>query len=301
MPFLFCLPGPAAQRRRTAAPSAVRKTRAAAPRLIAPPAAPAAAPTAPAAPAAPAAGRPRTAKARAVWQPHRARPRRKILLLAARRDPSPRPSHFRAQSGQPHKNWAAPDRAHRPSPAVKTIRQQRPRPKTRAPRPYGRGARSLFVRFVPSSSMSRSAQSQRQAPHDRQNNSARPSARHIAAQSPVSHTPRHAAPPAAPQKTLGPAAMPGAPPRPATKIVLLVARRAPSPRLPRRREKSGQTPDRMHPVPKHAPPPIRAGARSPFVRFVPSSSMSRSAQSQEPRRTIAGAAARPHVKRRAGA
>ena len=60
------------------------------PRTIAPPAAPAAAPTAPAAPAAPAAGRPRAAKARAVWQPHRARPRRKILLLAARRDPSPR-------------------------------------------------------------------------------------------------------------------------------------------------------------------------------------------------------------------
>ena len=74
--------------------------------------------------------------------------------------PSPRPSHFRAQSGQPHKNWAAPDRTHRPSPAVKTIRQQRPHPKARAPRPYGRGARFLFVRFVPSSSMSRSAQSQ---------------------------------------------------------------------------------------------------------------------------------------------
>lgn len=73
--------------------------------------------------------------------------------------PSPRPSHFRAQSGQPHKNWAAPDRTHRPSPAVKTIRQQRPRPKARAPAHTGGGV-FPFVRFVPSSSMSRSTQSQ---------------------------------------------------------------------------------------------------------------------------------------------
>ena len=100
------------------------------PRTIAPPAAPAAAPTAPAAPAAPAAGRPRAAKARAVWQPHRARPRRKILLLAARRDPSPRLPRRREKSGQ------TPDRMH-------------PVPK-RAPRPYGRGRVScLSVSFLP--------------------------------------------------------------------------------------------------------------------------------------------------------
>ena len=43
---------------------------------------------------------------------------------------------------------------------------------------------------------------------------------------------------------------------------------------------------------KHAPPPVWAGARSLFVRFVPSSSMSRSAQPQEPRRTIVKTTAR---------
>ena len=210
--------------------------------------------------------------------------------------------------------------------------------------------------------MSRSAQSQRQAPHDRQNNSARPSARHIAAQSPVSHTPRHAAPPAAPRKTLGPAAMPGAPPqprhenspvsrapprratpprlprrrekvwpatrrampqadrgppkrapygshtapRPATKIVLLVARRAPialsaapqktlgpaampgAPPQPRRKNNPAAAP----PSQSTRPPSVRAGGAFPFVRFVPSSSMSRSTQSQEPRRTIVKTTAR---------
>ena len=101
------------------------------PRTIAPPAAPAAAPTAPAAPAAPAAGRPRAAKARAVWQPHRARPRRKILLLAARRDPSPRLPRRREKSGQ------TPDRMH-------------PVPKRAPPARTGRGRVSrLSVSFLP--------------------------------------------------------------------------------------------------------------------------------------------------------
>ena len=64
--------------------------------------------------------------------------------------PSPRPSHFRAQSGQPHKNWAAPDRTHRPSPAIKTIRQQRPHPKARAPARTGGGrVPCLSVSFLP--------------------------------------------------------------------------------------------------------------------------------------------------------
>ena len=108
MPFLFCLPGPAAQRAQDGSPIRRAKNARRAPRLIAPPAAPAAAPTAPAAPAAPAAGRPRAAKARAVWQPHRARPRRKILLLAARRDPSPRLPRRRKKSGRPRLNSGQP-------------------------------------------------------------------------------------------------------------------------------------------------------------------------------------------------
>ena len=215
------------------------------PRTIAPPAAP----PQKIRPAAPkfgstarprhAAGRPRAAKARAVWQPHRARPRRKILLLAARRDPSPRLPRRREKSGQ------TPDRMH-------------PVPKHAPPAHTGGGA-FPFVRFVPSSENGRSAQSQRQAPHDRQNNSARPSARHIAAQSPVSHTPRHAAPPAAPQKTLGPVAMPGAPPRPATKIVLLVARRTPRPHRPARHISAHNPANRtkigQHPTGRTAPAP----------------------------------------------
>ena len=155
MPFLFCLPGPAAQRAQDGSPIRRAKNARRAPRLIAPPAAPAAAPTAPAAPAAPAAGRPRAAKARAVWQPHRAPPR--------------------------HEN----------SPVSRTPHAAHHRPVCRA-----------------------------------------------AAKSPAKH------------------------------------------------------PTGCAPVPKHAPPPVRAGARSPFVRFVPSSSMSRSAQSQEPRRTIAKTTAR---------
>ena len=87
-----------------------------------------------------AAGRPRAAKARAVWQPRRARPCRKNTPVGRRAaTPSPRPSHFRAQSGQPRKNWAAPDRTHRPSPAVKTIRQQRAPVPKRAPPPIRAG------------------------------------------------------------------------------------------------------------------------------------------------------------------
>ena len=100
--------------------------------------------------------------------------------------------------------------------------------------------------------------------------------------------------------------------RPCRKILLLAA--APRPHRPARhisshnpanRAKIGQHPTgrtapappqkqsgSSAPVPKHAPPPVRAGARFPFVRFVPSSSMSRSAQSQEPRRTIAKTTAR---------
>ena len=340
MPFLFCLPGPAAQRRRTAAPSAARKTRTArrdpsprlprrrekvwpatrrampqatagrqsarrmaatprpapphntsvgrAPRPIAP------APPQKIRPAAPkfgstarprhAAGRPRAAKARAVWQPHRARPRRKILLLAARRDPSPRLPRRREKSGQ------TPDRMH-------------PVPKHAPPAHTGGGA-FPFVRFVPSSENGRSAQSQRQAPHDRQNNSARPSARHIAAQSPVSHTPRHAAPPAAPQKTLGPAAMPCAPSRPAAKIVLLVARRTPrtiSPSAaPPRKVRPNTRPDAPRPKTR-APARTGEGRVSRLsVSFLPLK-MAAAHNRKGKRRTIAGAAARPHVKRRAGA
>ena len=220
-----------------------------------------------------AAGRPRAAKARAVWQPRRAPPRHEnspvsrtpraaprrpacraaknawasrhaVRTAPPRREnspvsrtphaapPSPRPSHFRAQSGQPRKNWTAPDRTHRPSPAVKTIRQQRPRPKARAPRPYGQGARFPFVRFVPSSSMSRSAQSQE------------------------------------PRRTIAKTTARGRPPVTSLRKVLSATRRAMPPRLPRRKKRLGQPPCRAHrpspaaktirqqrtPVPKRAPP-----------------------------------------------
>ena len=251
------------------------------PRTIAPPAAPprkvrpAAPKFGPTARPRHAAGRPRTAKARAVWQPRRAPPRHEnspVSRTPRAAPPSPRPSHFRAQSGQPHKNWAAPDRTHRPSPAAKTIRQQRPRPKTRAPARTGGGAFPVcpfrsFLQHEPQRAIARTA------PHDRQNNSARPSARHIAAQSPVSHTPRHAAPPAAPQKTLGPAAMPGAPPRPATKIVLLVARRTPRtiapPAAPPRKVRPNTRPDAPRPKTRAPRPYGRGRVPCLSVSFLP--------------------------------
>ena len=102
-------------------------------------------------------------------------------------------------------------------------------------------------------------------------------------------TPRHAAPPAAPRKTLGPAAMPGAAPQPRRKnnpAATPVPKRAPLPVWVRARLCSRPASQNTR------PPPVRAGARFLFVRFVPSSSMSRSAQSQEPRRTIAKTTAR---------
>ena len=148
------------------------------------------------------------------------------VLSATRRAMPPRLPRREKHLGQP------PCRTHRPSPAAKTIRQQRAPVPKRAPPPIRAGGAfpvcpfRSFLQHEPQRAIARTA------PHDRQNNSARPSARHIAAQSPVSHTPRHAAPPAAPQKTLGPAVMPGAPPRPATKIVLLVAHHTPRPHRP---------------------------------------------------------------------
>lgn len=90
-----------------------------------------------------AAGRPRTAKARAVWQPHRAPPRRENSPVSR----TPHAAHHlpvcraAAKSPAKHPTGCAPSQNTRP-------------------RPYGRGARFPFVRFVPSSSMSRSAQSQ---------------------------------------------------------------------------------------------------------------------------------------------
>ena len=106
-------------------------------------------------------------------------------------------------------------------------------------------------------------------------------ARHIAAKNPASrakiwanHTPCHAAPPAAPRNTLGPAAMPGAPPRPAAKNTW-ASRHAgrttpprrgnspvsrtphaapPSPRLPRRREKVRSATRRAMPQADRGPP-----------------------------------------------
>ncbi len=200
-----------------------------------------------------AAGRPRTAKARAVWQPRRAPPRHEnspVSRTPHAAHPSPRRPRRREKSGQ------TPDRMH-------------PVPKHAPPPVRAGGAFPVcpfrsFLQHEPQRAIARTA------PHDRQNNSARPSARHIAAQSPVSHTARHAAPPAAPprkslashtprhaagrprtakaraiwqphrapprrenspvsrtprtialsaapQKTLGPAAMPGAPPQPRRK------------------------------------------------------------------------------------
>ena len=193
-----------------------------------------------------------------------------------------------------------PCRTHRPSPAAKTIRQQRAPVPKRAPPPIRAGGAfpvcpfRSFLQHEPQRAIARTA------PHDRQNNSARPSARHIAAQSPVSHTPRHAAPPAAPRKTLGPAVMPGAPPRHENSPVSRTPHAAPpSPRPSHFRAQSGQphknwaAPDRTHrpsPAvktirqqrsrPKARPPPVRAGGAFPFVRFVPSSENGRSAQSQ---------------------
>ena len=101
--------------------------------------------------------------------------------------------------------------------------------------------------------------------------------------------PRHAAPPAAPRKTLGPAAMPGAAPQPRRKnnpAAAPVPKRAPLPVWVRARLCSRPASQSTRPR------PYGRGARFPFVRFVPSSSMSRSAQSQEPRRTIAKTTAR---------
>ena len=200
------------------------------------------------------------------------------VLSATRRAMPPRRPRRRKKSGQ------TPDRMH-------------PVPK-HAPPPIRAGARSPFVRFVPSSSMSRSAQSQ-----EPRRTIAKTTARgRPAAQSPVSHTPRHATPPAAPQKTLGPAAMPGAPPqtRHENSPVSRTPHAAPpSPRPSHFRAQSGQprknwaAPDRMHrpspaaktirqqrPRPKARPPPVRAGGAFPFVRSVPSSKNGRSAQSQ---------------------
>ena len=204
-------------------PSAVRKTRAAAPRLIAPPAAPAAAPTAPAAPAAPAAGRPRTAKARAVWQPHRARPRRKILLLAARRDPSPRLPRRRKKSGRPRLNSGQP--------------HGRAMPQATAGRQSAR----------------RMAATPRPSPPQN---------------TPVGRAPRHAAPPAAPQKTLGPAAMPGAPPRHENSPVSRTPHAAPCRPACRAAAKSpAKHPTGCTPSQNTRPPPVRAGGAFPVCPF----------------------------------
>ena len=228
--------------------------------------------------------------------------------------PSPRPSHFRAQSGQPRKNWAAPDRTHRPSPAAKTIRQQRPRPKARAP-PYGRGARfRLSVSFLPLKMAAARNRKGKRRTIAKTTARGRPP---VTSLRKVLSATRRAMPPRLPrrEKHLGQPPCRTHRPRPATKIVLLVARRTPRPHRPARhisahnpanRAKIGQHPTgRTAPAPPQkqsgssAPPsqsarprPYGRGARSPFVRFVPSSSMSRSAQSQEPRRTIAKTTAR---------
>ena len=132
MPFLFCLPGPAAQRAQDGSPIRRAKNARRAPRLIAPPAAPAAAPTAPAAPAAPAAGRPRAAKARAVWQPRRPRPCRKNTPVG-RRAATHRPACRAAKNAwaSRHAGRTAPPR-HENSPVSRTPRAATHRPVCRA-------------------------------------------------------------------------------------------------------------------------------------------------------------------------
>ncbi len=173
------------------------------------------------------------------------------VLSATRRAMPPRLPRREKHLGQP------PCRTHRPSPAAKTIRQQRAPVPKRAPPPIRAGGAfpvcpfRSFLQHEPQRAIARTA------PHDRQNNSARPSARHIAAQSPVSHTPRHAAPPAAPRKTLGPAVMPGAPPRHENSPVSRTPHAAPhrparhiSAHNPANRAKIGQ-----HPTGRTAPAP----------------------------------------------
>ena len=170
-----------------------------------------------------------------------------------------------------------------PAPPQKQSGSSAPPSQSARPRPYGRGARSPFVRFVPSSSMSRSAQSQRQTPHDRQNNSARPSARHIAAQSPVCHTPRPHRPACRAAKNAWASRHAGrtAPPRRENSPVSRTPHAAHHRPACRAAAKSpAKHPTGCAPSQNTRPPPVRAGGAFPFVRFVPSSENGRSAQSQ---------------------
>ena len=317
-----------------------------------------------------AAGRPRTAKARAVWQPRRAPPRHEnspVSRTPHAAHPSPRRPRRKKRLGQPpcrahrlprrrEKVWPATRRAMpqadrgppkrapygshaAPRPATKIVllvahrtpRTHRPAGRAAAkspakhptgctpsqntrPRPYGRGARFPFVRFVPSSSMSRSAQSQ-----EPRRTIAKTTARGrppVTSLRKVLSATRRATPPRLPRRRekVWPAtrrAMPqadrGPPkrapygshtaPRPAAKIVLLVARRAPSPCLPRRKKRLGQPPCRAHrpspavktirqqcPSPKARAPARTGGGAFPVCPF-------RSFLQQEPQRTIAKASA----------
>ena len=140
------------------APAAKILLLAAAPRPIAPPAAPKFGPT-----ARPrhAAGRPRAAKARAVWQPRRAPPRHENSPVSR----TPHAAHHR-----PARHISAHNPANRakigqhltgrtaPAPPQKQSGSSAPPSQSARPRPYGRGGVSVcpFRSFHPSGSAARS-------------------------------------------------------------------------------------------------------------------------------------------------
>ena len=183
MPFLFCLPGPAAQRAQDGSPirrakNARRRAAPPSPRL---PRLPLRPPLPPRHENSPVSRTPHAAHhrpacraaAKKSGQPHAAPCRRPTAgrQSARRMAATPRPAPaakilLLAAAPRPIAPPAAPPRKVRPN-----TRPDAPRPKARPPAVRA-GARFLFVRFVPSSSMSRSAQSQRQAPHDRRSRSA---------------------------------------------------------------------------------------------------------------------------------
>ena len=181
-----------------------------------------------------AAGRPRTAKARAVWQPHRAPPRRENSPVSR----TPHAAHHLPVCRVAKNAWAsrhavrtAPPR-HENSPVSRTPHAAHHRPACRACRCAHRSRRARCARRRPAAgrqSARRMAATPRPSPPQN---------------TPVGRAPRPIAPPAAPPRKVRPNTRPDAP------------------------------------RPKARPPAVRAGARFLFVRFVPSSSMSRSAQSQ---------------------
>ena len=308
MPFLFCLPGPAAQRAQDGSP--IRRAKNARSRR---PSAPPATSPQKIRPVAQKFGpttrhamplrlprrreKVRSATRRAMPQADRGPPKRapygshaapvpaaKILLLAAAPRPHRPARHISAHNpANRAKIGQHPTGRTAPAPPQKQSGSSAPPSQSARPRPYGRGARFPFVRFVPSSSMSRSAQSQ-----EPRRTIAKTTARGrppVTSLRKVLSATRRAMPPRLPRrkKRLGQPPCRAHRPSPATKIVLLVAHRTPRPHRPACRaaaKSPAKHPTGCAPSQRARPPPVRAGGAFPFVRFVPSSENGRSAQSQ---------------------